>query len=54
VIAATLQLSRATGRYAIDMLEHPRFLVAGWRRMLREARGRAREESRLLIEANFS
>lgn len=54
VVVATLDLSRATGRYALDMLEHPRCLVPGWRRMLREARKRARDASRVLIEANFS
>ncbi|HPA19483.1 MAG TPA: nitrilase-related carbon-nitrogen hydrolase [Verrucomicrobiae bacterium] len=51
VVVATVDLSQATGRYALDMLKHPRFLVPGWRRMLRDARRRAGEASQVLIEA---
>lgn len=53
VVVATLDVSKATGRYALDMLKHPRFLVPGWRRMLRGLRDHATRASNRLIEANF-
>lgn len=54
VIVATLDVSKATGRYALDMLEHPHFLVPRWRRMLSGLRNHAIRASSRLIEANFS
>lgn len=42
VIVETLELSRATRRYVLDGLEHPRFLVPHWRRIVAEVRRRVR------------
>jgi predicted amidohydrolase len=42
VIVADLDLSLATGRYAAESMEHPRFLRAHWRAMVREVRRRAK------------
>jgi len=41
VIVADLDLSKATGRYAAESLDHPRFLVSHWKRMIAEVRRRA-------------
>ena len=43
VIVADLDLSRATGKYARESLDHPRFLSAHWNRMLRDVRSRVRD-----------
>ncbi len=43
VIVETLDLTRATRKYALDSLEHPRFLAPHWRRMMAEMRRRVRE-----------
>jgi len=40
VIVADLDLSKATGKYARESLDHPRFLSAHWNRMLRDLRSR--------------
>lgn len=42
VIIADLELDRATGKYADESLEHPRFLSRQWRLMVREVRRQAR------------
>lgn len=42
VIIADLELDRATGKYADESLEHPRFLSRHWRLMVREVRRQAR------------
>lgn len=47
VICADLDLAEATGKYARESLEQPRFLRAHWRRMVAEVRRRARTEGRL-------
>jgi predicted amidohydrolase len=41
VIVADLDLGEATGKYAKESLERPRFLAPHWRRMLAEVRRRA-------------
>ncbi len=46
VIVADLELAQATGKYALDSLQQPRFLAAHWRRLLPELRRRARENDR--------
>jgi len=46
VIVETLELSRATRRYGLDGLEHPRFLVPHWRRIVAEMRRRVRSTDR--------
>ncbi|MEN9675641.1 MAG: hypothetical protein RIS76_1537 [Verrucomicrobiota bacterium] len=46
VIVETLELSRATRRYVLDGLEHPRFLVPHWRRIVAEVRRRVRRSDR--------
>jgi predicted amidohydrolase len=46
VIVADLDLSLATGKYARESLEHPRFLSQYWKRMLRDLRSRVRDSVR--------
>jgi len=46
VILADLDLSLATGKYARESLEHPRFLAQSWKRMLRDVRSRVRDSVR--------
>jgi predicted amidohydrolase len=43
VLVHDLDLTRATRKYALDSLRHPRFLARQWRRTLPELRRRARE-----------
>jgi predicted amidohydrolase len=43
VLMESLDLSRATRKYALDSLKHPRFLASHWRRMIPEMRRRVRE-----------
>lgn len=43
VIVADLDLSKATGKYARESLDHPRFLSPHWNRMLRDLRSRVRD-----------
>lgn len=45
VILANLDLAQATGKYAVDSLDHPRFLAAEWRRMVRQVRAQAKRNS---------
>lgn len=40
LVFADVDLSRATGRYAAESLDHPRFLSGHWKRMLGEVRKR--------------
>lgn len=47
VIVADLDLSKATGKYARESLEHPRFLSAHWKRMVAEVRRRAARSVRV-------
>jgi len=46
VLVADLDLSVATRKYALDSLEHPRFLTPHWRRLVREIALRAKTEGR--------
>jgi len=46
VIVADLDLAAATGKYALESLEHPRFLAPYWKRMLSEVRRRAKDSLR--------
>jgi len=46
VLVADLDLSQATRKYAVDGLQHPRFLASHWRRMIPELRQRVRETDR--------
>jgi predicted amidohydrolase len=41
VIVANLDLARATRRYAMRSMEHPRFLVSRWQQMVRAVRQQA-------------
>jgi predicted amidohydrolase len=43
VLVAALDLSKASGRYAAQSMEHPRFLASDWKRMVRAVRRRAAE-----------
>lgn len=47
VLVEDLDLSRATRKYALDSLQHPRFLASHWRRMLPELRQRGRETDQM-------
>jgi len=47
VIVETLELSRATRKYALDSLKHPRFLTPHWRRIVTELRHRVRENDQM-------
>ena len=47
VIVDDLDLSRATRKYAMDSLKHPRFLATHWRRLLPELRQRVRETDQM-------
>lgn len=49
VAAATLDLRLATGRYALESMQHPRFLASAWRRILRESLAQARRSERELL-----
>jgi predicted amidohydrolase len=46
VLVEDLDLSRATRKYALDSLQHPRFLATHWRRVLPELRQRVRQTDR--------
>lgn len=46
VLVGDLDLSVATRKYALDSLQHPRFLARHWRRILREVRQRVHETDR--------
>jgi len=46
VLVETLELSRATRKYALDSLEHPRFLAPHWGQMVTEMQRRVRENDR--------
>lgn len=46
IIVADLDLAKATGKYARESLDHPRFLSAHWKRMVRDVRARARDSVR--------
>lgn len=48
---ATLDLALATGRYAEDSREHPRFMAPFWRGLMQAARQRQRDADRLLLGA---
>jgi predicted amidohydrolase len=41
VLVASLDLAQATGRYALESMEHPRFLSGQWRQMVRAVGRRA-------------
>ena len=47
VLVESLDLSRATRKYALDSLKHPRFLANHWRRILPEIRQRVRETDQM-------
>ena len=47
MLVEDLDLSRATRKYALDSLQHPRFLASHWRRMLAELRLRGRETDQM-------
>lgn len=46
LLVEDLDLSLATRKYALDSLEHPRFLAAHWRKILLESRQKVRETDR--------
>jgi len=49
VIRAELDLALATRKYALDSLDHPRFLAAHWRRILRDMKQRLAESQRKFL-----
>ncbi len=42
LILANLDLSKATGKYARESMDHPRFLSATWKKLIREIRAGAK------------
>lgn len=42
LVVADLDLAKATGKYALDSLDHPRFLAPTWRKLIKEIRRRTR------------
>ena len=42
LILANLDLSKASGKYARESLDHPRFLSSTWKRLIREIRAKAK------------
>ncbi len=42
LIVANLELSKATGKYARESLDHPRFLSTTWKKLIREIRAEAK------------
>jgi predicted amidohydrolase len=53
VLVDELDLSKATRKYALDSLKHPRFLASHWRRMIPELRRRVRETD-LIFRQRFN
>jgi predicted amidohydrolase len=53
VLVESLDLSRATRKYALDSLKSPRFLASHWRRMIPELRRRVRETD-LIFQHRFN
>lgn len=49
VIHADLDLTLATRKYALDSLEHPQFLAAHWRKVLREIKQRVAATDRRFL-----
>lgn len=50
VLVADLDLRQATGKYALESLEHPRFLAPQWREMVRTVRRQAKQAAKLWAE----
>jgi len=46
LIVATLDLPQATGKYARESLEHPRFLAPHWKRIVREVVRRSKSRAK--------
>ena len=42
LIVANLDLAKATGKYARESMDHPRFLSATWKSLVREIRSAAK------------
>ncbi len=53
IIIATLDLNRATGKYALDSLAHPRFLAKHWKHIVNDAKQQAASESAKLLSELF-
>ena len=50
VLVADLDLRQATGKYALESIEHPRFLAPHWREMVRTVRRQAKQAAKLGAE----
>lgn len=50
VVSADLDLTLATRKYALDSLQHPQFLAAHWRGLLREVQQRVAETDRRFLD----
>lgn len=51
VISVDLDLTLATRKYALESLEHPKFLAAHWRSLLREVQQRVAETDRQFLRS---
>ena len=49
LLVADLDLSLATRKYALDSLEHPRFLSSHWQDLVSQVRRQAKTEGRFAI-----
>jgi predicted amidohydrolase len=50
IVSADLDLTLATRKYALDSLEHPKFLARHWRGLLREVRQRVVDTDRRFLD----
>ncbi|MCF6314305.1 MAG: hypothetical protein L3J39_17790 [Verrucomicrobiales bacterium] len=53
IITATLDMNLASGKYALDSLQHPEFLRQHWRSIIADSKEQAQSESSKLLNAIF-
>ncbi len=51
IIVETLNLDQASRKYALDSLQHPRFLSQHWKKIVSDARKQAKKESAKLLSS---
>lgn len=50
IITVSLDINQATGKYALDSMQHPRFLSKHWKQIVKDAKKQAKNESAKLLE----